>query len=54
MFTKDNIVKQDFKSVRSFDNCDGYLNHTKINCHTLLIGQGSQTSVWAVFDFAVI
>lgn len=29
IFTTDNIVKQDFMSVRLFDNCYGCLDHTK-------------------------
>jgi hypothetical protein len=52
MFAADNIVKQDFMSVRSFDNWDGYLDHTRIKYHTLLIDQGSQVSFgphWALW-----
>ena len=44
IFTTDNIVKQDFMSVRLFDNCYDCLDHTKHknknNCHKLLLDQG--------------
>lgn len=62
IFTTDNIVKQDFMSVRLFDNRYGCLDHTKYkkkNCHKLLLDQGFKfqfgpLSTWYLYIYRYI